>query len=642
MTSLLARPDVLDQFGRTVASGWGTADTGQAWAVSSSGLTSVGSGLGVMDPAAANTSVSAGQVATYPDFEIGATCYLPETPSGAAMNAYLLGRADGASGFGSNRYEVLAGFTTGGTVTVTLRSVVAGSGSNLATLMNSVAYTPGTGLNMRLRCVGSTIQAKAWYVGTTEPAWSSVVNTSITSGPFVGLGLFRNAGNTSTDDRLLWDNFSCRALYPNVRDSFGRSVGDSWGTSTSGHSWLILAGTASDYFVAAGQGWIAANTLNSTYQISQVFAHQDVDMVCDLGVQGVQAGANAILAVAARASSGGTTHYRVSATFDTAGTVTFSIVRSVSGTASTLVSAFASFSYQAGEMFRIRLQCVGPLIRAKAWPVGDPEPDDWASGTDTEIANGARVAVQAFRASGNTTTDFAAMFDNFFVRPLRPAINDAFDRTVASGWGNLTSGQAWINSNTSKMSVGSGRGMLSADANTSLLAAIPAPSPDVEVRAVVDFAQVQTGASNSFTVAARAANSSTGGDRYRISGEFFPTTGTLTVNLAKTATSGTNLATLFNATYTPGTGLNVRLRCVGSRIMGKAWLVGQSEPAWSEVQDTSLTTAGFVRCEQFRASGNTSTDPFVYYDDFQVIDLSRPLRIDTGATMLDRARLVAV
>ncbi|WP_344609939.1 hypothetical protein, partial [Sporichthya brevicatena] len=311
-------------------------------------------------------------------------------------------------------------------------------------------------------------------------------------------------------------------------------------------------------------------------------------------------------------------------------------------TASTLVSAFASFSYQAGEMFRVRLQCVGPTIRAKAWPVGDPEPHDWASGTDTEIANGARVAVQAFRGTGNTTTDLAAMFDNFFVRPLRPAISDVFDRTVASGWGNLTSGQAWINSDSSKMSVGSGRGLLSANANSSLLAAIASPSSDVEVRAVVDFAQVQTGASNSFTVAARAATSSTGGDRYRISGEYFQTTGTLTVSLAKTATSSTNLSTLFNATYTPGTGLNVRLRCVGSKIMGKAWLVGQAEPAWTEVQDTSLVTAGFVRCEQFRASGNTSTDPSVFYEDFQVIDLSRPLRIDTGATMLDRARLVAV
>ncbi|WP_344609941.1 hypothetical protein, partial [Sporichthya brevicatena] len=137
--------------------------------------------------------------------------------------------------------------------------------------------------------MGSTISAKAWLEGDTEPSWSSVTNTSLTAAGYVGVSMFRLSGNTSTDDRTLWDNFSCRALYPNLRDSFGRSVGDSWGTATSGHSWLILAGTASDYFVVGGQGWITANTLNSTYQVSQVFAHQDVDMVCDLGVQGVQA-----------------------------------------------------------------------------------------------------------------------------------------------------------------------------------------------------------------------------------------------------------------------------------------------------------------------------------------------------------------
>jgi hypothetical protein len=285
----------------------------------------------------------------------------------------------------------------------------------------------------------------------------------------------------------------------------------------------------------------------------------------------------------------------------------------------------SSVPFTPGQPWRVRLQCIGTTIRAKAWLASAAEPSSWmVTATDTAVPAGTHVGVQVFANTGNTSADPTALFDNFFVRPLRPAINDAFDRTVASGWGNLTSGQAWINS------------------NSSLLAAIPAPSPDVEVRAVVDFAQVQTGASNSFTVAARAAQSSTGGDRYRISGEFFQTTGTLTVNLAKTATSGTNLVTLFNATYTPGTGLNVRLRCVGSRIMGKAWLVGQSEPAWSEVQDTSLTTAGFVRCEQFRASGNTSTDGSVYYDDFQVIDLSRPLNLDTGVTSIDPSRLVTI
>jgi acyl dehydratase len=646
VSALGGRPDIVDQFGRTVASGWGTADTGQAWTVTGTASDfSVSTGQGRIAPSATDSSRHALAVMTANDVDVMCDVSVAQIPTGSDELAFVAARSNAAA---TARYRVLLAFATAGTLTATLQRVSGGSATSLGTLFSGAPFTAGVPWRVRLQCIGSTIRAKVWLVGTAEPgSWTSATDTVVTDGGFAGCQVYRNVGNTSADPMVFFDNFSVRALYPNVHDSFGRSVGDSWGTATSGHSWLILAGTASDYFVVGGQGWITANTLNTTYQISQVFAHQDVDMVCDLGMQGVQAGANTILAVAARASSGGTTHYRVSATFDTSGTVTFSIVRSVSGTASTLASAFASFGYQAGEMFRVRLQCVGSTIRAKAWAVGSAEPASWqASVTDTEIANGARVAVQAFRGTGNTTTDLAAMFDNFFVRPLRPAINDSFDRTVASGWGNLTSGQAWINSDSSKMSVGSGRGVMDPSAaNQGISAALVAPAADIDIQATCYLPETPSGNTIGAYLIAKADGSNlvSTSNRYEVLA-VFNTDGTVLTRLRSVVSgAATNLVTLQNnVAYTPGTGLNLRLRIVGSTLSAKAWFVGDAEPAWLSVVSASLTAAGWCGLGQYRLSGNTSTDDRLFFDDLQVVDLSRPLKLDTGVTSIDPSRLVTV
>ncbi len=639
------RPDIVDQFGRTVASGWGTADSGQAWSVSSTAMTSVGSGVGVFTPSAANQTVGAQLAAPSADLELSATCSILETPSGATIGAYLVARNDSATSIGGNRYEVLALFNIDGTVLTRLRAVVSSSPTNLLTLQNNVAYTPGTPLNLRLRIVGSTLQAKAWFVGDAEPGWSSATNTSLTEARWCGLGEFVSPGNTSTNRSVSWDNFSCRALYPNVRDSFSRTVGaGGWGAADSGHGWVVTAGATTDFSVSGGRGRISHSAANTFRLSTLTLPTMDADLVCDMGVAEVAVGGAQSIRVGLRADSAMNTGYRVASSFATNGNVTFTLQRLVSSSATALATDFASFSYTAGEMFRVRFQCIGATIQAKVWRAADPEPSPWtASVVDTSPVNsGTHVLFQTNRASGNTNPDPTLLVDNFFVRPLRPAINDAFDRTVASGWGNLTSGQAWTNSDTAVMSVGSGKGVMTPAANTSVAGALAAPGADVEVRAVVDIAQTPTGGVAEAAIQGRAGQSGTSGDRYDVVATF-STAGNVTVILRRAQGGATTLATLIaSSPYTPGTGLNLQLRCVGSKLMGRAWLVGQSEPAWSEVSDTAIVAAGFVKCLAFRASGSTTPNPNVLFDDFQVIDLSRPLRLDTGSTGFDPSRLVAV
>jgi hypothetical protein len=642
VSALSARPDIVDQFGRTSASGWGTADTGQAWTVGSGGAEySVGSGSGVMDFGGVSTRIARMALANT-DSDVQVDISLPVTPTGAKVDVVMAARRSASA---STDYRVAASFGTDGNVSIILSRFLAGVGTTLGTVVASTAYAPGATYRVRLRCVGSTIQAKAWLTSVAEPAaWGvSAVDTNIVSGDGFLLATIPAPSNSSSDPRALFDNFSVRALYPNVVDSFARTVAPGgWGAADSGHGW-VLTGTASDFSVSGGLGRIAPGSANQSRSAAVSFSHMDVDQVVDIGAAQVQTGDSTSAYMWARVNSAGNAGYRVVATFLTNGSLAFDLNKVVSGSITLLASSFATLSYTANEMFRIRLQCVGSTIRVKTWPAVDPEPSSWTvSVTDSDVTSGVSSVCQVFRRSSSTSADPTVLFDNFFVRPLRPAINDSFDRTVASGWGELTSGQAWINSDTATSSVGSGRGVQAPAANAQTVNSIAAPSADVEVRAVLDFAQVPTGGTVGAQLQARAAQTSVGGDRYQLA-IVLDTSGNISASLSSQGTTVASLATVLGSTaYTPGTGINMRLRCVGSKIMGKAWIVGQAEPAWTEATSTVYTSAGFVRCNTSTASGNTSTDKSAYFDDFQVIDLSRPLKLDTGVTSIDPSRLVTI
>jgi hypothetical protein len=637
VSALGGRPDIVDQFGRTVASGWGTADTGQAWVPGGAGTEySVSSGRGVMDFGGVATRTCHLAMA-HSDVDVTVDISLPVTPTGGDVTLSLLLRRSASA---STDYRVQFGFTTAGNVSASLLRFMSGASASLGSVLPPTTYTPGTVYRVRFRCIGSTLQAKAWLATAAEPAtWAqSVVDTNTPSGERVMLAAVPSPGNTSSDPRALFDNFSCRALYPNVVDSFSRTVAaGGWGAADSGHGW-VLTGTASNFSVSGGFGRLATTT-NTSQNAYVAFAHYDVDATVDLGVAQVATGDLIIGAIRLRSDSGLTNNYTLQGAFRTNGQVDFDLIRNSGG--NNISNDFAVLPYTAGQMFRVRFQCVGSTIRAKVWALPGSEPASWqVSVTDSNVASGTHVALNVFRASGNTSTDPTVLFDNFFVRPLRPAINDSFDRTVASGWGNLTSGQAWINSDTAVMSVGSGKGVMTPAAGSTVVAALASPSPDVEVRVVVDVAQTPSTANAEAYLTARSS-ATTVGNSYHVR-PVFRTNGTAAVSLLKFNPGTTVLASLFDTAYTPGTGINLRLRCVGSKIMGKAWIVGQSEPAWTEVSDTDLVSAGFVRLSGVRIAGNTSANPNILFDDFQVIDLSRPLKLDTGVTSIDPSRLVTI
>jgi hypothetical protein len=214
-TALHVDTDILDTFERTVASGWGTADTGQAWSTSGGAAAdyNVAAGVGAValpDTASTrNTFLGSGLF----DNEIYAELTVPQLATGAVYEVALLGRQT----FGSaTYYTLLADMATSGAVNVFIERNLAGVFTTLATTAAAATYTAGARLGFRFRMIGSTILGRIWNITTTaEPStWTvSATDTGIASGG-AGTRHARSGSNTNVGLVVSWDNFTVTDLTP--------------------------------------------------------------------------------------------------------------------------------------------------------------------------------------------------------------------------------------------------------------------------------------------------------------------------------------------------------------------------------------------------------------------------------------------
>jgi len=167
-----------DAFGRTVASGWGTADTGGSWSgatttasvADGSGRASVGAG--------ASATVRLSSVATR-DVDIKHLVWLESMPTGGGAYASTMAR----TGTGRD-YRAKLRVQSSGVVSVQLTKVVDSTETALTTssTVSGITYTAGSKLAVRLQATGAsptTLRVKVWADGSTEPtAWQSTITDS--------------------------------------------------------------------------------------------------------------------------------------------------------------------------------------------------------------------------------------------------------------------------------------------------------------------------------------------------------------------------------------------------------------------------------------------------------------------------------
>ena len=185
-----------DDFTRTSASGWGTATSGTAW-TSTGSVYSVNGSQGVMTVASggstSTTRLPLVSASTSTDVVVAAV--LPQAVTGGSAFLSLLGRT-----VGTEDYRTRAIVSTNGAVTLTASR---GETALASAVVAGLTYAPGEVLNLRVQVVGTaptTVRAKAWKSGTTEPSAWLVTGTDSTSSLQTagGIGLSSYFGSAST------------------------------------------------------------------------------------------------------------------------------------------------------------------------------------------------------------------------------------------------------------------------------------------------------------------------------------------------------------------------------------------------------------------------------------------------------------
>jgi hypothetical protein len=188
---------VADTFNRTVASGWGTTESGQAWSNGGSSF-SVTPGTGLMTFAANGAFITTASGSELLDIDGRYTAAVPAVMTGGSLVTALIVRYLDAN----NYYWLTCEFNPAGTVTTKIRRTLNNVLADLAVLTTvpGVTYTAGTKLTVRVQADGPALRVKIWAASGSEPdAWTlTASDSSIFAAGRIGLYLWSTGSNTNT------------------------------------------------------------------------------------------------------------------------------------------------------------------------------------------------------------------------------------------------------------------------------------------------------------------------------------------------------------------------------------------------------------------------------------------------------------
>lgn len=204
-----------DQFGRTVANGWGSPDFGPAYTVHSTPAQySVSGGLGRIAVntlgADFNVTLDTGAI----DHENVLQLVTTTSPTGAAIRLGSITRYTDQN----NYYRTSAVVAVGGAVSLEIAARVAGTLYVLTTV--STSLTNSSGMFLRTRVCGNNIYARIWFSSTPEPtAWTATaVFPGLPNGTRAGAFGRRETGNLTPTTILFDDSWYGTGDGPQVGD----------------------------------------------------------------------------------------------------------------------------------------------------------------------------------------------------------------------------------------------------------------------------------------------------------------------------------------------------------------------------------------------------------------------------------------
>lgn len=189
-----------DDFGRTSASTWGTSDSGLAWSQVGGGSASDYN----VNPALYATHILStldisrrtAVTAVHPDFDL----YCDVTTSAVASGDSLYGGPTARMLDANNMYMARLEFLTSGTILLSVRKQVAGTGTAIGSSYTLPAtHVAGTFVRVRFQGAGTTFRARAWRATDGEPGIWHIEGTdgTFTAANQIGTRSIRSTGNTN-------------------------------------------------------------------------------------------------------------------------------------------------------------------------------------------------------------------------------------------------------------------------------------------------------------------------------------------------------------------------------------------------------------------------------------------------------------
>lgn len=214
---------IYDTFTRISTNGWGSPTSGPPWAhLGTIGDFLVNGNNGVHSHTATNT----GRISTLdigsPNGDLYGDFAIPQLATGVALVSYLVGRFTDTN----NYLMARIGWTTGNTVTLTLRKRVAGVETNLVSItIADLTATINTYYRVRFAYSGTSLRAKLWAAGAAEPEFWQVTATDgdLTTGNGAGFRSVLDLGSLVTlPIQFAFDNFlvgNCDPCIPITADT---------------------------------------------------------------------------------------------------------------------------------------------------------------------------------------------------------------------------------------------------------------------------------------------------------------------------------------------------------------------------------------------------------------------------------------
>src|SRR4029079_14072652 len=216
---------------------------------------------------------------------------------------------------------------------------------------------------------------------------------------------------------------------------------------------------------------------------------------------------------------------------------------------------------------------------------------------------------------------------------------DNFNRTSASGWGTMSSGQTWSNQGglAAEHIVSNGFGQHVIPSTGSPRRDVVGSFTDTEVKVTSSIPVLATGAAIQTGILLRNQDSANHYEADLI----WNTNNTVAVRLvSRIAGTATTLAETTIGWYVAGDSFTIKARIDGSNLYVKAWKYDGEEPTFWQANavSTTITAAGGVGLRSEAPAGNTNTLPFTASSEecsnvpvtSFVYEIQRADTVDTG------------